>query len=506
MEPKRFLEQRREAEAADGRALHREHDVDHMLECARARDGALLRYVARDERGDARGLRMRQQQLGALADLRDAARRGGHVRRGERLHGVDDEDVGALAVEHRRNGVRVRLRGEEDAGAADAEPLAAEAHLRAGLLARCVQRAPATLSDESGHLEEERGLADAGVAGEQERGSRDGAAAEQAVELAEPRRQAGAVGAVLLDEGARAGGRVRRGDARAGRGRAPCGAAGLGELGHRAPRSARGAAPGPLGGGVSAVLAEEGGSGLVVACHGRIVRRRRASAQGASVTVQCARCTGSASDARRVSPACAGMTRFVHSGLLVAAGFAEARARKLCAKVRQSGSFRVIWGHSPLRRLVLGGGGSGRRRGRWLLSFVRSVSVRNGICECWRYCITGNVYRASLRGGWAPTRPPLRGRDRRSRGRRPPGRLGAHKGRPYAGGRRPTSAGYENPRNTEKRGVKIPWQAVRVGSRAGGLEGIGGDRGGSGERGGGFLQLGEDVRLLCRGMSCFPRA
>ena len=174
-----------EAQAADGLALHREHNVDHVLERPWAGDGAVLGDVAGHKRGRSRRLGPAEQELGALSHLRQAARSGGDVGRRERLYGVDDEHGGPHVFEQSADGRGVGLGGEEDAGVMDAEALAAEAHLRAGLFAGDVEDGPVARGDKAGDLQEESRLPDAGVAGEEEDGAGDDASAEEAVELAE---------------------------------------------------------------------------------------------------------------------------------------------------------------------------------------------------------------------------------------------------------------------------------------------------------------------------------
>ena len=62
-------------------ALELEHAVDEVLEHARAGDGAVLRHVADEDRGDAVLLGDSQEPAGRLAHLADRAGRGAHARR-----------------------------------------------------------------------------------------------------------------------------------------------------------------------------------------------------------------------------------------------------------------------------------------------------------------------------------------------------------------------------------------------------------------------------------------
>jgi hypothetical protein len=70
------------------------------------------------------------------------------------------------------------------------EPFGAQAHLLRAFLARRVERGAAARRDRCSGLHEERALADAGVAADQEHRTRDHAAAEHPVELADAGRDA----------------------------------------------------------------------------------------------------------------------------------------------------------------------------------------------------------------------------------------------------------------------------------------------------------------------------
>ena len=95
-------------------ALELEDAVDEVLEHARPGDGAVLRDVADEDDRDARLLRDPQEASGRLAHLRDGARGRSERRRVERLHRVDDADVGPLRLERRADGVELGLREDLD--------------------------------------------------------------------------------------------------------------------------------------------------------------------------------------------------------------------------------------------------------------------------------------------------------------------------------------------------------------------------------------------------------
>ncbi len=162
-------------------AFELQHAVDEMLEYARARDGAVLRHMADEDRRDAVLLRDAQQPAGRLAHLRNRARSRAELGRVERLHRVDHADLGTFRLERLADDVELGLGEDLDVRRA-AEPLRAELHLSDGLLARD-QKHTALAAHRLERSEQERRLADAGLAADEDERRRDDAAAEHAVEL-----------------------------------------------------------------------------------------------------------------------------------------------------------------------------------------------------------------------------------------------------------------------------------------------------------------------------------
>jgi hypothetical protein len=108
-----------------------------------------------------------------------------------RLDGVDHDEVGALALGQGGEDVAdVGLAGERQRCGRQAEALGAQPHLRRRLLAREVDGAAAGAGEGGGKLQQQRRLADAGLAADQQRRARHDAAAGDAVELGEPGRDA----------------------------------------------------------------------------------------------------------------------------------------------------------------------------------------------------------------------------------------------------------------------------------------------------------------------------
>ena len=202
--------------------------------------------------------------------LRDADERGGdlaHLARlagqavGQRarhgLHGVDDEEFGGDLVDLAEDRGEVGLGGEVQLVVEGARAAGAEPDLGGGLLGAHVEHAAAGGGDPRGDLEEQRGLADARLAREQDGRTRDDAAAEHPVELADAARPVrGILGLDLAD---RPGGARR---ARRHRLQRAHDAGLLRDVDDGAPLLALGASADPLHGAPTALGAPERGGGL----------------------------------------------------------------------------------------------------------------------------------------------------------------------------------------------------------------------------------------------------
>ena len=175
--PEAVLDGAQDAEMVAGIALEGDDRVDHVLDHARAGDLAVLGDVADEDHGGAGRLGEADQGLGAAAHLRDGA-----GRRFDRLgpHGLDRVDDGegrGLALREGGDDVLdIGLRRELDRRAGEAEALGAQAYLRHRLLARDIGDPVAGGGERGRGLDQERRLADAGIAADQD----DGAAHEAA--------------------------------------------------------------------------------------------------------------------------------------------------------------------------------------------------------------------------------------------------------------------------------------------------------------------------------------
>ncbi|MCY1495018.1 hypothetical protein D9M68_289080 [compost metagenome] len=176
------LHRPQQAQAAIGFALEIEHGVHHVLQHAGAGQGAFLGHMTDQEDRRAALLGEAHQQRRALAHLGHAA--GGRLQ----LFGEDGLD----GVDHHYLGFFHPRRGDDafDAGLGhdlelvfrQAEAAGAHGDLLLGFLAGDVQRRHAA-GDVAEGLQEDGGLADAGIAADQHHRTVHQAAAEDAVEF-----------------------------------------------------------------------------------------------------------------------------------------------------------------------------------------------------------------------------------------------------------------------------------------------------------------------------------
>ncbi len=244
-------------------AFEVQYDVDQVLENAWAGDSAVLGDVPDEHRGDTPLLGHRYERRGDGPDLRYAPGSAVAGIGGDRLHRIDDQQLWLDDVEMGQHGTEIVLGGDEQVWVDAAGALGTQPNLRRRLLARDDQRGPGAGGGEAmGDLEQQRGLADAGFAGQQHHRPRHQAAAEYAVELGDACGPGTGVVRIEIGDGPR---RLRdrpRGDGAAWRARG---------LLDRAPCLALEAASGPAQGRRSALGASvcgfTGGAGLGHVVH-----------------------------------------------------------------------------------------------------------------------------------------------------------------------------------------------------------------------------------------------
>ncbi len=166
-------------------SLEVQHRVDDVLERLRPGDAAALRDVADDEHGRAALLREAHQPRGAFAHLSDVARRALEVGREHGLNRIDDERRGRRRRRCREDRFEIRLAQERDVAGVSAEPVGAQANLERGFFAGRVEHRPSGLLEARRDLEQQRRLADARFAPDENHRARDDPAAEHEVEFVE---------------------------------------------------------------------------------------------------------------------------------------------------------------------------------------------------------------------------------------------------------------------------------------------------------------------------------
>ena len=226
-----------------------------MFEHAGAGDGAFLGDVADEDDGVVFAFGEADQFEGARADLADGAGRAVDAVEPHGLDGIDDDEGGVGGgFEAGGDLPHVDGGGEFERGAGEAEAAGAQADLIDRFFAGDVDDAPAAVGQGGGGLQEEGGFADAGIAGKQQSGAGDQAAAEHAVELGDAGGDAG--------WGFGGAGEVNEGEALAFGAFDGGGAGGGGVLGDGVPFAAGLAAAGPFAGDGAAGLADEAGGGF----------------------------------------------------------------------------------------------------------------------------------------------------------------------------------------------------------------------------------------------------
>ena len=236
-----------------------EHRIHHVLQRLRPGHGSLLGHVADHEERDPGLLGQRDQLGGALAHLSDAARHAGKLRADQRLNRINDDETGAHPRDFAQNVLQADLGKHVEFLWVETEPRRAQANLRRALLARDVEHRPVGVRQRNRELKQERGFADARIAGEEHRAARHQAAAQNAVEFANRHGYADEVarGYVLEFLRSRRGGRRARAAAASTRSRLT-----LHALHQAVPALARRTLPRPLRGFVFALLADEDALGF----------------------------------------------------------------------------------------------------------------------------------------------------------------------------------------------------------------------------------------------------
>ncbi len=171
-----------DAEGVPALALEVQHRVHHVLQHPRPGDGALFGDVAHHEGGHAGLLGPGHQAPGALAHLPHAARRAAQLGEEHGLDGVDDEAPRRQLLGRGQHLLEVGLGEDVQLLALHPEPLGAHARLPERFFARHIERRAVAGEAVDGHQQQRR-LADAGVATDEHQTPQRHPAAQHPVQL-----------------------------------------------------------------------------------------------------------------------------------------------------------------------------------------------------------------------------------------------------------------------------------------------------------------------------------
>ena len=192
-------------------AFEIEHRVDDVFQGFRAGEAAVFRDVAHEHNGNILSLRGEEQMRRHLAHLADAAGRRLKPSGKNRLYRVHDDERRLQALDLFKNALEAGFGEQVKRRAIDGETLSAQFDLMLGFFAGAVENRPDAARHVRGHLQQQRRLADAGLAAKQHERSRHNAAAQHAIEFLNARRNSRRVGG--FDIAVEPGGRAARNEA-----------------------------------------------------------------------------------------------------------------------------------------------------------------------------------------------------------------------------------------------------------------------------------------------------
>src|SRR5207245_2302464 len=172
-----------DAKAVVPLTLQVQHGVDDVLEHPRPGYRAFLVDVTDEKDRDVAALRQQHQSAGTFTDLAHAPWGGGDTAHEDGLDRVDDGHHRPGFLEMLDNAVQVVFGQHDQAFAVDTEALRTELELLDGLLAGHVEHRPVGARNLTGELEQQRRLANAGIATDQHQRAGHDAAAQYLVEL-----------------------------------------------------------------------------------------------------------------------------------------------------------------------------------------------------------------------------------------------------------------------------------------------------------------------------------
>jgi hypothetical protein len=187
---KAVLETAKNSQAAIEITFEVENDIDRVLEQFGPGDASVLGHVADEHHRHSRLLGGVNQAGRALPDLGDPTGGTAHLPGLDRLHRVDDQQVGLDIGRGGNDRVDIAFRGEQHAVAHDPEASRPEPDLVERLLGAGDQHLALLRRQRSRHLEQQRRLAYSRLATDEDGGTGDQPAAEHAIDLSDADRPA----------------------------------------------------------------------------------------------------------------------------------------------------------------------------------------------------------------------------------------------------------------------------------------------------------------------------
>src|SRR5262245_20096150 len=174
-------------------AFEIEDGIDHMLQCLRPREVAILGDVANENSRNVLTFRSKQELRRRFAHLSDAAGRRLELDGKDRLYRVDDNQGRFEARDFLEDAFDARFREQVERRCTDTQSIATALDLMLGLLAGRIEDWSDVGGEMGRRLQQQRGLADARFAAQQYERTWHDAAAEHAIELTDARWKAHSV-------------------------------------------------------------------------------------------------------------------------------------------------------------------------------------------------------------------------------------------------------------------------------------------------------------------------
>ena len=237
-----------------------------MLKDARSCHRAFLRHMADDEESDPHLFGQPQEHGCGLPHLRDTAGGRCDLVAVHGLYGIDHHCLRLIPCHNIRDDLQIGLAQKLQVIRRAADSGSPELDLPQGFLSRDIQDPDPAAGHVAGSLQKDRGFADSRISADQDERSRDGAAAEDAVEFPEAGGKSGLLPFLNAREGDRLYAVVAASESKSRRrgGKSPfssrtcpCGADSDGLLHHCIPGLAGGTLSRPLGRFIAAFLAKE---------------------------------------------------------------------------------------------------------------------------------------------------------------------------------------------------------------------------------------------------------